>query len=89
MTTNPLLAFHKIIGIHKIIGGVLMKQKLWCLHCETVSEVNEFANSTYCPLCSASPIDVEAIGDGGFFIQAYPTLEYDDVIIGKLYPLYP
>ena len=71
-----------------------MKQKLWCLHCETVSEVNEFVpaflpNSTYCPLCSASPIDVEAIGDGGFFIQAYPTLEYDDVIIGKLYPLYP
>ena len=71
-----------------------MKQKLWCLHCETVSEVNEFVpaflpNSTWCPLCNASPIDVEAIGDGGFFIQAYPTLEYDDVIVGKLYPLYP
>lgn len=71
-----------------------MKQKLWCLHCETVSEVNVFvpafkSNSTYCPLCGASPLDVEAIDCGGFFIQAYPTLKYDDVIVGKRYSLYP
>jgi hypothetical protein len=61
--------------------------KIWCLHCETVSSVKSIWK---CPNCGAGKWDLHLTSiEGGFFKQAYPNLMYEDIEVGKEYPLYP
>ena len=69
--------------------------KVWCLHCETVTEFDaeKLAGNPLnirCSNCGAGFFDVEECTDKeGFFRQAYPDVKYEDIVVGKRYPLYP
>lgn len=69
--------------------------KVWCLHCETVTEFHGEKENGYpfnlrCSNCGAGFWDVEECTDTkGLFRQVYPDLKYEDIEIGKYYPLYP
>lgn len=67
--------------------------KVWCLHCEIVTLFkgkiqNKFPNNYKCSNCGAGCMDVDFV-EYGFFRQAYPNIEYDDIKVNKYYPLYP
>lgn len=68
--------------------------KVWCLHCETVTEFHgeketEYPFNLKCSNCGAGFFDVGECTDvDGFFKQAYPDVKYEDIVVGKRYPLY-
>lgn len=69
--------------------------KVWCLHCETVTGFygeNQvgYPQNIKCSNCGAGFLDVEDCTDlEGFFMKAYPDIKYEDIVVGKYYPLYP
>lgn len=68
-------------------------RKVWCLHCEMVTEFPgekqiEFPNTLECSNCGSGGMDVSDC-TVGFFKKAYPDLKYEDIIVNKHYPLYP
>lgn len=68
-------------------------RKVWCLHCEMVTEFpgekqTEVPNTLECSNCGAGCTDVSDC-TVGFFKKAYPDLKYEDIIVNKHYPLYP
>jgi len=68
--------------------------KVWCLHCEMVTEFHVEKHIGYpknikCSNCGAGFLDVEACTDaGGFFRRVYPDIKYEDIVVNKRYPLY-
>lgn len=69
--------------------------KMWCLSCEHTFEIVIdvpliIPNNYLCLHCNSGWMDIEeCLEEGGFFRQAYPNLEYDEIIVNKYYPLYP
>ena len=64
-----------------------MTIKTWCLHCETVVAAKD---DKECLNCGAGAMDVESLKQKqGFFYQAYPEMQYEEIEVGKYYPLYP
>ncbi len=73
----------------------MFSEKVYCLHCETVtlfygSEDDFMYRFFTCSNCGSGGLDVSPVlEEEGFFKQAYPNLQYEHVKVNTYYPLYP